>query len=565
MFFSIQCQSHFGHNGEMVFGYNLEKPLLKYSETSERATFIETKTPAAKKTKKLRKKVTTKKQKTKKRIMVSKRKGSLQIGKSKKSKMSEVDPRFDFESKLQDWTSQSAHQPLIKAEYLVLDPNEQLNQDLPPQTVTFDLPKNGQLLLPGNGTRLYVEGIFEKQENVNSDWIPIPNTEASEVIVQPNWFEKMIEKIEIRSRGGLSSDLNRGFPCLLPFLNEMMYAHMDPEQKNYLCKEPAHPGNATTLTRSKWDFIGEDWNKYHPSIFNGEKFKFSYIPFSWPFFQNADFVLNHQQPPKAVDLSLFDDGKIAVEFKEFVIQHLFKKKNLESITKYRVRITDLKMVLEIGIPNPKYQFPKKSLYVGTTTLSQCINLEHNNETIKFNDIHIPNSVMLAFLPQNAQSGFFDYQYETEQAGFRKHPLRDIAVKFKDQQIYSSNANRKHANLQLNDATNLQNHLDYPIAGIPVDKNKMTLEYLNNDGTTYAFPHVYVRLSPGSHQRLMPSLGRPDQLKEPGNFEIEVRFTENQPINDKSLILVAFAFYDDFYNVIADVKGKTFYNPFLHKK
>ena len=498
--------------------------------------------------------------------MPPKRKKDVIVGNSKMVKTSMMDPRFDFEPNLYDWTSRSSHQPLINTEYKVLDPNEPLDQVLPPMTVTFDLPKNGQLLLPGNGTRLYVEGIFEKKVD-DSEWIPIPNTEAEEVIVQPNWFEKMIEKFEIRSNGGISSDLNKGSNCLLPYLNEMMYAHMDPEEKNYLCKDPAHPGNATTLTRSKWDFTGEDWNKYHPSIFKGEKFNFSYIPFTWPFFQNADFVLNHQQPPKALDLSLFENGQIAIKFNEYVVQHLFKRKTKPIIhyTRYRVRITDLKMVLEIGIPNPKYQFPKKCNYIGTTTISQYINLEHNTETIQFGTIHFPNSLLFVFLPQNTQSGFFDYENETMQAGFRKHPLRNIVVKFKDQVVYSNNANHRNADLRMDDATNLQNHIDFPIAGIPVDKSKMTLEQLNNDGTTYAFPHVYVRLSPGFHQRLLPPQGKIEQLKEPGNFEVDVRFTENQPITEKDMILVVYAFYDDFYNVTADVKNKTFHNPILKNK
>jgi hypothetical protein len=63
-----------------------------------------------------------------------------------------------------------------------------------------------------------------------------------------------------------------------PYVNEMLYAHMHPELKTYLCKEDCHPGNGVTLERSKWDFEGEDWKKYAPSIFKGEAFQFSYIP-----------------------------------------------------------------------------------------------------------------------------------------------------------------------------------------------------------------------------------------------------------------------------------------------
>ncbi len=498
--------------------------------------------------------------------MPPKRKTDTIVGNNKMVKVSMVDPRFDFEPHLYDWTSKSSHQPLLNTEFKVLEPNEQLVGEFPPLNVTFDLPKNGQILLPGNGTRLHVEGIFEKQVNL-SDWIPVPSTEGTEVIISPNWFEKMIEKMEIKSSGGISSDLNRGSPFLLSYLNEMVYAHMDPEEKNYLCKDPAHPGNATTLTRSKWDFEGEDWKNYYPSIFTEEKFKFSYIPFTWPFFQNADFVLNHQQPPKAVDLSLFENGKIAIKFNEFFLKNFYKKRtnDLENDTTYRVRFTDLKMVLEIGNPNPKYQFPKKCNYTGTTTISQHINVEHATDIMKFGNISFPNSLLFLFLPQNAEAGFFDYKDETEHAGFRKHPLRNFTVKFKDQEVYTNYTSHRYADLQMDDATNLQNHLDFPIAGFPVDKSKMTWEQLHNDGTTYAFPHIYVRLSPGYNQRSMAPLGKIDQLKEPGNFEIDLRFTENQPITNTGLILVVFAFYDDFYNVIADVKNKTFYNPIFKRK
>ena len=117
----------------------------------------------------------------------------------------------------------------------------------------------------------------------------------------------------------------------------------------------------------------------------------------------------------------------------------------------------------------------------------------------------------------------------------------------------------YGHLWMDNGTNLQNHLEDPIEGIPVERAAMTLEQLNDDGKKYAFPHVYLRLSPGYHQRLMSPKGKLDQIQQPGNFEIEVRFTENEPVN-KKLMIVAFAIYDDFYHVSADVKNKRFYNP-----
>ncbi len=79
-----------------------------------------------------------------------------------------VDPRFDFEPKCIDWTSKSPSQPLTQTQKIVLEPSPPLdsNETHLLQPVTFDLPKNDQILLPGNGTRLYVEGIFEKKSPI---------------------------------------------------------------------------------------------------------------------------------------------------------------------------------------------------------------------------------------------------------------------------------------------------------------------------------------------------------------------------------------------------------------
>ena len=497
--------------------------------------------------------------------MAPKRKKDLPAVCGKIAKMSVVDPRFDFEPKCIDWTSKSSNQPLTQTQKIVLEPSPPLdsNQTHLLQSVTFNLPKNDQIMLPGNGTRLYVEGIFEKQESNTDTWVPIPKTDASEVIISPNWFEKIVEKFEIQSKGGATSALNRVPNSVMAHLNEMVYAHMDPCLKKYLCMEPAHTGNATSLTRSKWDFEGEDLVKYSPNIFNGDKFKFSYIPFTWPFFQNPNFVVNPQEAPKAIDLSLFESGQISISWNDFAVKHIFRKKDENSTTKYRVRLTSLKMVLEIGNPTQKYQFPKKNLYyIGTTTIVQQLPLLHKTAFIKFGNIPLPNSILLAFLPENLE--FVDYQTQAEQAGFSTHPLRSIVVNFKDQELYTMKPDEINGHLGMDNGTNLQNHLEDPIAGIPVDKSTVTLEQLNDDGKKYAFPHVYLRLSPGYHQRLMSPKGKLDQVQLPGDFNIEVRFTENEPVN-KKLMIVAFAIYDDYYHVSADVKNKRFFNPIFPRE
>jgi hypothetical protein len=175
---------------------------------------------------------------------------------------------------------------------------------------------------------------------------------------------------------------------------------------------------------------------------------------------------------------------------------------------------------------------------------------------------LPNSLLFLFLPKNVLSGIVSYKDETEQAGFRKHPLEIIQVRFNMQDLYCTNTDRD-AYLGLEQALTLENHLKYPIAGIPVDKNNTTLKYLLDDGTNYAFPHTYLRLSPGFNQRLMPATGKSDHLEDPGILDIKLTFTKNAAVN-KDLAVFVYAFYDDYVNVIADLKKKTFYNPRMNK-
>ena len=485
---------------------------------------------------------------------------------SKMLKRDVPDPRFQFGTNIINWTSEISKQPLKNTSIRVLVPKEPMDADESylSERVEFDLPQNGQILLPGSGTRLYVEGIFEMKSAGETVWTAVPNSEATKVIVCPNWFEKIVGSMEFCSKNQTTQKLNRVPMGFSPILNEMLYAHMDPDLKMLLCKEPAHPGHATTLTRSGWDYTGADWVKYHPSIFKGGKFRFSYIPLdTWPLFQNGDFVLNMENPPKAVDLSLFESGKIAIKWNRFACENMFKKK-ANNTSEYRVRITDLKMAIEIGNLNQNDPFSKRSIlgYTGITKIAEQTPVDSNNATIRFSSIKLPTSLLIFFLPQTVLCASSKYQEETELAGFRKHPLRNIKVKFRDEELYQNDPDNKNAHLRLYDANNLEDHWNYPVAGIPIDRKKMTLENLIDDGTKYAFPHVYIRLSPGYHQRLIPAHGKINQYQEEGNLEIEVKFSATGVV-DKSLLAVAYALYDDYLNVEADLKKKVFYNPSLY--
>ena len=184
--------------------YQSQNPLVKHS--SGRDLIVDDNISIAKK---LKRKYSKKKpvktlKKNKKRIMAPKRKKSTLVGTSGKMAKGDVhDPRFQFGSKTTDWTLAASKQPLKNTEIIVLEPRARvdINGSYLSQPVEFDLPQNGQILLPGNRTRLYVKGIFEYKDGQSiPEWKAIPNSEGSKVIIPPNWFEKMIETMEIRGK-----------------------------------------------------------------------------------------------------------------------------------------------------------------------------------------------------------------------------------------------------------------------------------------------------------------------------------------------------------------------------
>ena len=206
----------------MFDGYQYQNPLVKH--LSGRDLNVDDNISSAKKLKRTysKKKPMKTLKKNKKRNMAPKRKKSSLVGTSGKMAKGDVpDPRFQFGSKTTDWTLAASKQPLKNTEIIVLEPRARVdrNGSYLTQPVEFDLPQNGQILLPGNRTRLYVKAIFEYKDGDSiPEWTAIPSSEASRVIISPNWFEKMIETMEIRGKNQSTQSLNKMPLFISPYM-----------------------------------------------------------------------------------------------------------------------------------------------------------------------------------------------------------------------------------------------------------------------------------------------------------------------------------------------------------
>jgi len=468
----------------------------------------------------------------------------------------DLDPRFNFSDPSNDWSRELDNQMLWGTAMKVLVPDQKGAVD--PSKIEFVIPPY-DALLPGLKTRFYIEGTFTKF--VENAWVPVTVEDAAEVMLTQNWFEKRISRVSVYcSNNYVSRLINKEPDYSSAYINMLAYAHMDPDLKKFVCMEPAHTGNACTLLKKDWDFEGAAWKKYAPSVCDGGKFLFSWIPLNtWPFYQSGDYTLGNN-PPRAVPTSLLQDMVIAIHWADDGDDIIIKKEG--NTTQYFLEL-EVKLAIEVAIMNPhmimEKKLPTRLTYLGQSRKGDVARIEGVQMVLKLENVKLPSSILLFVVSKGA---FRTYKPTEEDAKeeFLKHHIENVKLAFNDIEYFDSTRHEKFTKLPLSVPLVLQNHLDYPIMGIPVDRKSTTLDLLQDDGTNYAFPHLYYRLSPGFDQHLMPIRGNVAQLQKEGNVEMIVRFDEAAQMPEKAM-LVYYFLYEDDVALSVDIQKKVFHNRY----
>ena len=68
--------------------------------------------------------------------------------------------------------------------------------DKQPQQVTFLVEGQGHLLF-GPMTQFTVDGVFQVQEAGSNIWKNCDDTETAKVVLQPNWFEHLVQEVSV--------------------------------------------------------------------------------------------------------------------------------------------------------------------------------------------------------------------------------------------------------------------------------------------------------------------------------------------------------------------------------
>ena len=246
--------------------------------------------------------------------VAAKRKSGIYGGSyEKKQKMSDLESQFDFPEIKTDWKTKGHLQKVLGSDYVTIEPLNQV--PIQPKQVDFELMDIQDLWSMGPNTRFKIEGMFQcftpkEGETPAIDWAPCTAADLPLVTVAPNFFDMMLENIEL-FHGQAKINTSTDMRYIWAFINAWKYAYMTDEQKKLLCPQPSCPGYGVPV-KQKWTVAADsEWVKdYGPQVFTGKNIQFDYVPLDLaPFFQFSNYL---EKPPKVLAMPLLD--KLTVRF-----------------------------------------------------------------------------------------------------------------------------------------------------------------------------------------------------------------------------------------------------------
>jgi hypothetical protein len=428
----------------------------------------------------------------------------------------------------------------------------------------------------GKMTRFRITGKFQcmtpaEGNNPMIDWAGVPDTDADKVIVAPNFWEKLIEGIDL-FHGNNKILTSNEVPFVSSFVNSFKYAYMDPKQKQLLCPSLSHPGNGipTTIEASKgWDFTADSqWRKFAPNLFKGEKnVSFSYVPMDVaPFFQNSNYF-EEGTVQKIVPFPLLERFLIRFKFtdnwdKIFKIASGNKKK-------YRFILDDFVLVsdqLRLSKTFKSALLNKRGLwpYQGVTRLSKFENIPKSATTWKttFQSVSMPEGIFVFAIKNTVISGLEEFKNFTGQM-FEQHNIQKLSFDFDKEWFYTAEPNITNIGDNIIEEKLFFDYLSSAPFNLNMDKSLITLENIKDGFKNTPFPHIFINLTiPGDTSRLIPFLSEGNILQK--NADLDLTFTFEVNGAPEGLAYIIYLYYTD-NNLTLDTRQKNnhfFFSPYI---
>ena len=476
-----------------------------------------------------------------------------------------MDSRFDYADPV-SWRN-GTKQKIFGSEYTLLKPTKPI-ESLPKQ-IEFDLMSNNPLMF-GNMCRFHVTGKFEKRATAADAWISVPAADVSKVMLAPNWFENLIQSIDLYHANGIIKchDESNFIPAQL---NTYLYSVMDKNVKRFLCPDEQSPGYCVPNLETKWNVESTQWKSYAASVFTDSNVKFSWVPlFNFPYFQSSNFLLD-SSPLKALP-ALRHLGRLTsrLTFKDNL--NCIWRPEATNTAEYRWKFIDMSLSLEEARVNPTYDrmlFPltghkSKIVYPGVTKIMSAESISNQVffHNIKFNMVPLPEGLVIFALNKKVigSSWSFSDQDATKPL-FLNHNIDSVSLEFNGETF---NLKDPHFGDLKNDLIELKNYVDhiaFPPFGVHVNPEELKRKYLANSFADTNFPMIYLNLCTEGKNRLIAHQNNGSGISKDADLNICLKFGTDGAAPDSTYIV--YLFFSDS-NMVLDLKTRRF-TPFYNLK
>ena len=349
-----------------------------------------------------------------------------------------LDSLFSY-APLPGWMAGGKNQQIQGSEYVILKPT---GGSFEGGHLDFELQNASHPIRFGGQTRFFIKGTFESKASADvTEWTPVPATEVANVVLAPNWLEMLIKNVEVFTPHSLIRCHNES-QYIPAFLNTYLYSVMDPTLKSLLCPEACSTGNAVPSKKNGWQLEGADWTKYAPSVFTGDTISMQWTPlFLFPFYQSANYLHDPEGFSALPPPSLTGKINVKVSFRDDADCIFHKKAGNAKV--YRFKLESFELCVEEARLSLAYEkslsVPKQSNlnYFGVTKIMKEDTLQANLSThkMKFEEVHLPESIFVFALPKKVNSGFWKYQEKAANTPiFLKNNIEKVSLTFDGKQM-----------------------------------------------------------------------------------------------------------------------------------
>jgi hypothetical protein len=352
-----------------------------------------------------------------------------------------------------------------------------------------------------------------------------------------------------------------------PFINTMLYAMMDKEQKRVLCPDATSPGYAapTKVGDEGWSLAdGSEWRKYADQIFSDDGARFSHVFMQqFPMWQGSNYF---QKMPKVLTTSPLNPLKINILFSDFPDAIFKKKAGNAKLYRFKFKKFELWSEQLRVSPSMKASLHKERRmlnYPGVCRLTRSENIPSTltiyRHTVQ--DVLFPEGVLIYALPKDVVGGSYKYKNNADGNVLSPNKITNVALQFGEEAYFWKQPNMGDVRDSIRELNSMVDYYSKPPFGIKVDPAKMTLDYLSNGFNDTPYPHVYLNLCNfADNSRIVPFLAKDATIVGKRNkLDIILSFDTGGAANDVTYI--AHLFYTDVNNCY-DPKTHQFHSPYI---